>query len=142
MKTSTILTSIVICFVAMIGIGFAQIDDETKQQVIQVCSLKSIKANQEFSRNVRVMRAKRDAVTQKQRELDVAENAEDKTARQKELDELLADLNENNRKMIENYGFSLTRNYTMVIETAHIYMLVSDVEAGKFKKGQANADQE
>jgi hypothetical protein len=40
-------------------------------------------------------------------------------------------LNDNNKKMIENYGFSLNRNYILVVEKAHIYMHVTPEEAAK-----------
>ena len=33
--------------------------------------------------------------------------------------------------MQKAYGFSLSRNYTMEIETAHIYMQVTDEEAAR-----------
>jgi hypothetical protein len=48
-----------------------------------------------------------------------------------QLDALLAKLNENNDKMRQAYGFSLDRTYTVVVETAHVYMFVTDEEAAR-----------
>jgi hypothetical protein len=55
------------------------------------------------------------------------------------LDELFAKLNEDNQKMIQAYGFSLDRSYTVAVEKADVYMLVSDEEAAKFEQAQAAA---
>jgi len=52
---------------------------------------------------------------------------------------MLAKLNEDNQKMIKTYGFSLDRTYTIAIEKADVYMLVSDEEAAKLEKQQAAA---
>jgi hypothetical protein len=41
--------------------------------------------------------------------------------------------------MAKAYGFSLDRTYTLVVETAHVYMFVSDEEAAKIEKEQAAA---
>ena len=48
----------------------------------------------------------------------------------------MAKLNENNQKMVKTYGFSLTRNYTMIVETSHIYMFVSEAEATRIEESQ------
>ena len=47
---------------------------------------------------------------------------------QAEIDDIMLKLNENNDKMFKTYGFSLTRNYTISIAKANVYMLVSDEE--------------
>ena len=41
--------------------------------------------------------------------------------------------------MKKTYGFSIERNYTLVIETAHVYMFVTDEEATKIEAA-AKAD--
>ena len=53
---------------------------------------------------------------------------------------MLEKLNENNKKMFDTYGFSLTRNYTQVVETSHVYMLVTTEEAEKFEQLQTKSD--
>ena len=109
------------------------------QKLVRVSSLKTIEANREFQANVQFVQMQRQAVI----ELNTALEKEKDAARKKELktqvDALLAKLNENNDKMRKAYGFSLDRNYTLVVETAHVYMLVTDEEAAKIEKAQAQA---
>ena len=83
--------------------------------------------------------------TQRQQavELNAALEKEKDATKKKELkaklDAAMAKLNDDNQKMVKAYGFSLERNYTLVVETAHVYMFVSDEEAAKFEKDQAAA---
>ncbi len=112
---------------------------EKQQKLVRVSTLKTVEANREFQANVQVMQAQRQAAV----ELNAAHDKETNAAKKKEikakLDEAMAKLNENNQKMVKAYGFSLDRNYTLVIETAHVYMFVSDEEAAKIEKEQAAA---
>ena len=36
--------------------------------------------------------------------------------------------------MRKTYGFSIDRNYTVVIETAHVYMFVTEEEAAQLEQ--------
>ncbi len=107
-----------------------------QQTLLKVATLGTVEQNREFQNNVQLLQAQRQAVielgTQHDKETDAKKKKELKT----QLDALLAKLNENNQKMIKAYGFSLDRNYTLVIETAHVYMLVSDEEAAKVEKAE------
>jgi hypothetical protein len=38
--------------------------------------------------------------------------------------------------MVKTYGFSLGRNYRLVVEKAYVYMAVSDEEAEKISQTQ------
>ncbi len=111
-------------------------DQDQQQKIIKVCSLNSIEANQEFQRNVQLLRAQRQKVIELKAEIDITKKKRDKKKIQKELDGLLLKLNENNQTMFKTYGFSLTRNYTQIIEQSHVYMLVPDTEADKFNELQ------
>jgi hypothetical protein len=108
-----------------------------QQKLVRVCTLNTIQANQEFQNNVQLLQTQR----QQAIELNAAIEKETDAAKKKEvktkLDELMAKLNENNQAMIKAYGFSLERNYSMVVETAHVYMFVSDEEAAKIEQEQA-----
>ena len=110
---------------------------EKPQRLVQVSTLKSIEANREFQSNVQVLQTQRQAAV----ELNGAMEKEKDAAKKKELkaqvDALIVRLNENNDKMRKAYGFSLDRNYTLVIETAHVYMLVTEEEAAKIEKAQS-----
>jgi hypothetical protein len=110
---------------------------EKPQKLAKVATLNTVEANREFQANVQLVQAQRQAAI----ELNAAHDKETNPAKKKELksqlDTLLARLNENNSQMRKTYGFSLDRNYTLVIETAHVYMFVSDEEAAKIEKAEA-----
>lgn len=108
---------------------------EAKQQkLVRVSTLNSIEANREFQANVQLVQAQRQAAV----ELNAAHDKETDAAKKKELktqlDAVLAKLNENNEKMRKTYGFSIDRNYSLVIETSHVYMFVTDEEAAKIEE--------
>jgi Spy/CpxP family protein refolding chaperone len=104
---------------------------EKQQKLVRVSTLRTVEANREFQANVQLLQAQR----QKLIELNAEHEKEVKPSRKKELkeqlDALLAKLNENNDKMRQAYGFSLDRTYTLVVETAHVYMFVTDEEAAR-----------
>ena len=108
-----------------------------EQKLLKVCTLNTAEANKEFQSNVQLVQAQRklaiEANAAYEKETDTKKKADLKT----KLDALLAKLNENNQKMIKTYGFSLERSYTVSIEKADVYMLVTDEEAAKIEKAQA-----
>ena len=110
-----------------------------QQKLIRVCTLKTIEANQEFQTNVQLMQAQRQQAVEASAAVEKEPNAARKKELKAKLDALMTKLNENNEKMKKAYGFSLDRDYTLVVETAHVYMLVSDEEAARFEKAQAAA---
>lgn len=106
---------------------------DEKTQLVRVCTLNSVEANQEFQRNVQIVQAQRQRIVNLQGQLDRSQTEELREVLQKELDRELEKLQENNQKMAETYGFSLNRNYLLVTEKAHVYMVVSDEEAARLK---------
>ncbi len=112
---------------------------EKPQKLVRVSTLKTVEANREFQGNVQIMQAQRQAAIELNAAYEKETNATKKKELKAKLDDTMAKLNENNQKMVKAYGFSLDRNYTLVIETAHVYMLVSDEEAAKIEKEQAAA---
>ena len=132
-------------FILLISVSFASSlfsqQNETNsdaQKVVKVCTLNTTEANQEFQRNVQLLRLQREKVGELQERLDKTENVKERDEIQKSLDDMLKKINENNELMFNAYGFSLTRNYTMVVEKAHVYMLVNEEEAKKFEALQEN----
>ena len=107
------------------------------QKLVQVSTLNTIEANREFQANVQLLQAQRQAAV----ELNTAIEREKDAAKQKELkgrlDALMTKLNENNALMRKTYGFSLDRNYSVVIEKAHVYMFVSEEEAAQIEQAAA-----
>src|SRR5262245_45636869 len=94
-------------------------------KLVKVAVLPTVEANQEFQKNVQLVQAQRQRVLELDNQVKNEKDTAKKKDLQKELDSLLAKLNENNQAMAKVYGFSLTRNYTMEIEKSHIYMLVA-----------------
>ena len=107
---------------------------ETKQQkLVRVSTLATVEANREFQANVQLVQAQRQAAIEISAAHDKETNAVKKKELKAQLDAVLAKLNENNDKMRSTYGFSIDRNYTLVIEKAHVYMFVTDEEAAKIE---------
>lgn len=110
------------------------------QRLFKMVSLNDANAVREFQQNVQLVQAQREAVIQLEAAMEKEKDAKQKAEYQKKRDELLTKLQQNNDAMVKNYGFSLTRNYTMEIERASIYMLVSDEEAAKMEAEQKAKD--
>ena len=144
MKKTTLATLCLGASLFAAGVLFAQTATSKKaapaekpQKLARVATLNTIEANREFQANVQLMQAQRQAAV----ELNGAMEKEKDAAKKKELkaqvDALIVRLNENNDKMRKAYGFSLDRNYTLVIERAHVYTFVTDEEAAKIEKAEA-----
>ena len=109
------------------------------QKLAKVATIRGADAVREFERNVQLLQAQRKAAVDMGEQLEKEKNPEKKKELKANLDKLMAKLNENNAAMSKAYGFSLTRNYTMEIESANIYTLVSDEEAAKIEQEQKAA---
>ncbi len=110
-----------------------------QQKLLKVSTLNTAEANREFQANVQLIQAQREAAVQINAAMEKETDAAKKKELKSQLDALIAKLNENNEKMRKAYGFSLERNYTMEIEKAHVYMLVTDEEAAKIEAAQKAA---
>lgn len=105
----------------------------TDQKMVLVATLNSIEANQEFQRNVQVMQAQRKSLVDLQAALNTATSETQRQALQQAINEATAKINADNQLMVDTYGFSLSRNYALIVETAHIYMFVSEEEAARIE---------
>ena len=110
-----------------------------QQKLLKVCSISTAQGFQEFQANVQVVQNQRQLVIEANTAYEKETNATKKKELKGKLDEMLAKLNENNQTMIKTYGFSLERSYTVSVEKADVYMLVTDEEAAKIEKAQADA---
>ncbi len=139
MKSSIVTKTLVLCLlIAANNINAQNASAAKEQKVVKVCTLNSIQANQEFQRNVRLMQVQRQNIVDLKGQLDNEVDDSRVSQIQKDLDAALVKLNENNEVMFKTYGFSLTRNYHMFVEKAHVYMIVSDDEFDKFQENQDN----
>jgi hypothetical protein len=121
----------------LLGESAAKNPPAKQQKLVEVAVLSSVEANQQFQANVQVLQAQRQQAIELDQQVKNEKDAAKKKSLQKDLDTLLAKLNENNLAMSKAYGFSLARNYTMEIEKSHIYMLVSEEEAAQIEKNKA-----
>ncbi len=114
-----------------------------QQQLVRVATLNSVQANAEFQRNVQIMQAQRQRLVELTKELEAAKSSSEKQRIQAEIDAATKKINEDNQKMFQAYGFTLNRNYTMVVEKSYIYMFVTPEEAKQIeenlKKQEAEA---
>lgn len=101
-------------------------------KLAKVATLETVEANQQFQRNVQIMQAQRQAVINLKNQLDAARPA-DKAKLQADFDAAVAKLNADNQTMANTYGYSLMRDYTLVVERSHIYMFVTDEEATRIE---------
>lgn len=108
-------------------------------KLVKVATLNSVEANREFQGNVQLLQVQREAVIRLEEAIKQEKDAKKQKEMKAQQEQLLAKLNENNAQMQKAYGFSLSRNYTMEIEKSHIYLQVSDEEAAKIEKAQAEA---
>ena len=111
--------------------------DDVNVLLQKVCTLNSIEANIEFQRNVQVMQGMYRRVLEQKQAIDRAQTQVLKDALQAEYDTLYQQLNENNQKMLENYNFTLNRNYEMVVEKSHVYVYATPEEIERWKEKQA-----
>ncbi|MES2692846.1 MAG: hypothetical protein V4773_05180, partial [Verrucomicrobiota bacterium] len=110
-----------------------------QQKLVRVKTLTGVEENRQFQQNMQLVQAQRQAAIEIQGSMDKETDPKKKADLKKQFDQILARLNENNDAMTKAYGFSLARNYIMEIETAHIYLLVSDEEAVKIEAEQKAA---
>lgn len=103
-------------------------------RLVKIATLNSVEANQEFQRNVKIMQAARENAFQLKAKFEECSDPDEKVKLHQAFEQAMESLNENNEKMIQHYGFSLNRNYIMVIERAHIYMQVTPEEAEQIKQ--------
>lgn len=109
-------------------------DGQQQRKLIRVSTLNSSTANEEFQRNVRLVQAQRELAASLSSQIEQTTDTSAKAELQKQLDQVIAKLNENNRKMTQTYGFSLARDYVYVVEKSSIYMNVTPEEAARYQE--------
>jgi len=112
------------------------------QRYVRVATINGIDANNEFQRNVDLVQAQRRLAINLNDQISLATSSETRAALQEQYDQAFAKLNENNRKMLKTYGYSLNRNYVRVIDKSQIFMSVSDEEAAKFEANRQRRQEE
>lgn len=102
-----------------------------QRKLVKIATIEGVDKNTEFQRNLNLINKQKQLVIAIKSKLEQTTDADEKAKLQDAMEKTLAKLNENNQKMFEAYGFTLTRNYSYVIEKSLIYMAVSEQEAEK-----------
>ncbi|MBI5381541.1 MAG: hypothetical protein HZA31_06535 [Opitutae bacterium] len=103
-------------------------------KLVYMATIKGAQANREFQANVQLVQTQRQVAVELNAAMEKEKDAKKKQELKTKLDAVMAKLNENDAAMQKAYGFTLTRNYTMEIETANIYLQVTEEEAAKIEQ--------
>jgi hypothetical protein len=106
---------------------------QQKLELVKVASLNTIESNQEFQKNVQLVQQQRTLAVQLLSKLQNEQDEQKHAGFKKQLADLQAKLNENNKLMFKTYGFTLNRNYVLTVEKAHVHMWVTAEEAAAIK---------
>jgi|TARA_B110000495_G_scaffold39321_1_gene31705 hypothetical protein len=106
---------------------------QQKLELVKVSSLNTIASNQEFQKNVQLVQQQRTLAVQLHSKLQNEQDEQKHVGLKKQLADLQAKLNENNKMMFKTYGFTLNRNYVLTVEKAHVHMWVTAEEAVAIK---------
>jgi len=112
------------------------------QSLVLVSTINGIEANNEFQRNVDLVQSQRQLVISLNDQIALATTAETRAALQEQYEQALAKLNANNKIMLENYGYSLNRNYVRVIDKSQIFMAVTNEEAANVEANRNRREEE
>ena len=110
---------------------------QQKLELVKVASLNTIESNQEFQKNVQLVQQQRTLAVQLLSKLQNEQDEQKHAGFKKQLADLQAKLNENNKLMFKTYGFTLNRNYVLTVEKAHVHMWVTAEEAAAIKARSA-----
>ena len=110
---------------------------QQKLELVKVASLNTIESNQEFQKNVQLVQQQRTLAVQLLSKLQNEQDEQKHAGLKKQLADLQAKLNENNKLMFKTYGFTLNRNYVLTVEKAHVHMWVTAEEAVAIKSRSA-----
>ena len=110
---------------------------QQKLELVKVASLNTIESNQEFQKNVQLVQQQRTLAVQLLSKLQNEQDEQKHAGLKKQLADLQAKLNENNKLMFKTYGFTLNRNYVLTVEKAHVHMWVTTEEATAIKARSA-----
>lgn len=103
--------------------------DDSGRKLVRIATIKGAEKNSEFQRNISLLQRQKQLIIALNKKLEAESNAAARDDIQTKIDAALAKLNENNQKMYQAYGFTLSRNYVYTIEKSSIHMAVSEAEA-------------
>lgn len=105
----------------------------TADRLVRIARLETPGTNNEFTRNVEIMQAR----VRKVANLNQLLAAETEPAAREKIEiqiaELMQRINDDNKRMAESYGYSLTRRYVRNIEKATVLLVLSDKEVERIR---------
>ena len=109
-------------------------DDTSNGRLVQIATLNSSEANNEFTRNVQIMQARVREIANMNTLLAEEEDASAKRAVENQIKELIRRVNEDNKKMADTYRYTLNRKYIRNVEQATVFIQLSDEDVAAVKK--------
>ena len=111
--------------------------EDPKGRMVQVATLGSAEANNQFTQNVQIMQGRVREIAGMN---DLFQEEQDSSAKQdieKQIQEMLRRVNEDNALMAKTYGYNLNRKYIRNIEKATVYVQLTDEDVTSIKKKAA-----
>lgn len=108
----------------------AEISDDG---LYQVATINTVAANQQFQRNVQIMQNFRQQIMAATQTIEQETDETIKAEAQQQLEQALQQLNDNNNKMVELYGYSLEREYEYTINSSDLYLQLSRKEISQME---------
>ncbi len=104
---------------------------EQQTELVELATIHGKAKNDEFTRNVQVVQAQRQAIVQLNEELKSATEDAAMSDLKSRIAAAVASLETNNNEMMKNYGYSILRNYVRVPIKSEIFMVLTDEEVAK-----------
>ncbi|MGJ8640666.1 MAG: hypothetical protein ACSHYA_14850 [Opitutaceae bacterium] len=95
---------------------------------IYIGALEGVDANLEFERNLRIMQTNKERAKSLVENISAEADGAKKAEIQKEFDALIAQLDEDNKTMVEAYKYSIERDYSQIVTKARLYIKLTEAE--------------
>jgi len=112
------------------------------QQLVQIATLNTTQANDEFTRNVEIMQTRVREVANLNTLLEQEEEMSAQYDIEVQIEELMRRINEDNKRMVEAYRYNLSRKYIRNIEKATVFLVLTDEEVADIEKEAASKGEE
>jgi hypothetical protein len=112
--------------------------EQDGQKYLLVSTLKGIHNNYEFQQNVQVVQNQRNHVVELNNRRTAAITTPEKEALGHLIETEAKQLDENNKKMYQAYGFTLSQQYWLQIYNSRVYSPITDEEYNKLPEADRN----
>jgi hypothetical protein len=101
------------------------------KKYLLISSIRGIQGNYEFQQNVQIIQNQRQQVVELTRRRDIAFTTPEKEAIAQRIVSEEKSLKDNNKKMFDAYGFTLTQQYWLQVHKSRIYSPIADEDYNK-----------